>query len=284
MRTLTLFLTLLINVVLVLSGTVYKVTGTNGSSLNIRSGPGTGNKIVGKLKPNELIFATSVSGGWAKFYKGYVSASYLTAASGPSTVKTTANLNFRTGPGTNYSKITTIGKGSGVSYYGRDPFTSGWAVTNKGYASASYLSGSGGSSGSGSSGSSGSSGNSGNKSSNLKKAENAADYARNHAYRTTQHYCARFVANALQNAGFKFKRNNAACEYHTKGTLKGMGFKNISKPGSFKKGDIAVHGCNKSHEWGHIQIYDGKKWYSDFAQNSLNVFGKNPPPIYYYRV
>lgn len=276
MRTLSLFLGLLINAIYVLSGTVYKVSGiSSGSHLNIRSGPSTGNGIVGKLQNGELIFATSTTNGWAKFYKGYVSMQYLTGASSSGKVTTTANLNFRDGPGTNHSRLTTLSKGTSVNYYGRDPFTNSWAVTDKGYASSSYLSGSGGSSG-------GSSG--GNKSAALKKAEAAADYAKSKAHPKSTGWCAKYVANALQNAGFSFTRQGSACFYHTKGILKGMGFTNISKPGSLRKGDIAVHGCNGAHPHGHIQIYNGGKWYSDFAQNSVNVYSSNSPPVYYYRI
>ena len=34
------------------------------------------------------------------------------------------------------------------------------------------------------------------------------------------------------------------------------------------KGDVAVIGRSKSHPYGHIAIYDGQKWVSDFKQKS----------------
>jgi len=146
MKGLILFLALLINAVLVLSGTVYKVKVD--TSLNIRSGPGTNYKVVGSLKNGNLIYATDVSGNWAKFYKGYVSVKYLTKATDPSKYETTANLNFRRGPGTNNSIINTLKKGTTVNYYGRDPFVNKWAVTGNGYANTSYLKSKGSSGGS----------------------------------------------------------------------------------------------------------------------------------------
>jgi len=53
--------------------------------------------------------------------------------------------------------------------------------------------------------------NGGNKSANLRKAEAAADYAKSKAHPKSTGYCAKYVANALQNAGFKFTRQGSAC-------------------------------------------------------------------------
>ena len=101
MRSLSLLLTFLINTLCVLSGTVYKVTSIYSNfALNIRNGTGTNYGIVGSLHNNDLIYAISVSNGWAKFYKGYVSTTYLTKATGPTKYETNADLNFRTGPST----------------------------------------------------------------------------------------------------------------------------------------------------------------------------------------
>ncbi|OUM58434.1 hypothetical protein PIROE2DRAFT_64411 [Piromyces sp. E2] len=52
-------------------------------------------------------------------------------------VVTAEALNFRTGP--SQSIVTTLPKNTVVKVYGVDPFNSGWYVTNKGYASATYL-------------------------------------------------------------------------------------------------------------------------------------------------
>ena len=277
MRILLLFLILLFNILCVLSGKVYRVTGIHtNSALNIRSGAGTKYGIVGSLHNNDLIYATSVSNGWAKFYKGYVSTTYLANASAPVKYVTNADLNFRTGPSTRYSIIKTLSKGTTVNYYGRDPLTSGWAVTNNGYASANYLNKKTGSSII----------TPPNPSAALKKAQAASDYARKHALAKSIGYCLKYVDDALQyGGGFSYTRKNSACQMHTNGILKKLGFTlQSAKPGTLKKGDVAVHGCNSSHIHGHIQIYDGKTWYSDFKQANEYVYSSNPPPIYYYRI
>jgi len=276
MRILLLFLVFLYNTLSVLSGTVYRVTGIYSNSyLNIRSGAGTGYGVVGTLHNNDLLYVTSISNGWAKFYKGYVSSSYLAKASGPTKYTTNADLNFRTGPSTGYSIITTLKQGTAVNYYGRDPLTSGWAVTDNGYASANYLT-QGGSNPQPCT----------NCSDKLKKAQNASDYARNHALAKSISLCLKYVDDALQyGGGFSYTRKNGACQMHTDGVLKSLGFTLLSgKPNPLKKGDVAVHGCNNSHPYGHIQIYDGSTWYSDFKQTSEYVYSSNSPPIYYYRI
>lgn len=68
------------------AGSNYTVTA---SALNVRSGPGTGYKVVGTLKKGAQISAT-ISGSWAKITSGtytgrYVSKSYLSLNSGGST-------------------------------------------------------------------------------------------------------------------------------------------------------------------------------------------------------
>jgi len=119
----------------------------------------------------------------------------------------------------------------------------------------------------------------------LAKAQKAADYARTHAHPKSTGWCAAYVADALLASGFSFTRQASAYQYHTNGILKNIGFRlQSSKPNPLKKGDVAVHGSNGSHPHGHIQIYDGSKWYSDFVQNSEHVYASNEPPLYYYRI
>ena len=95
--------------------------------------------------------------------------------------------------------------------------------------------------------------------------------------------CAKYVANALEAGGFKFQRQGSAYMYHTNGILTKMGYNEISKPSSFKKGDITVTEKNKYHEHGHIAMYSGSQWISDFRQKSEFVYSSHQPPVHYYR-
>ena len=59
------------------------------------------------------------------------------------------------------------------------------------------------------------------------------------------------------------------------------GFKEVSKKNySPKTGDIVVIERSKKHIWGHIAIFNGKIWVSDFKQRSMNVYKKT----YLYKI
>lgn len=104
------------------------------TAVNVRSGPGTNHAILGVLRRGDLVTQTGpTQGGWAPVsYRGkqaWVSARYLQAgtvtsaaqpkASAPSsTARTTAALNVRTGPGTNFSVSTVLAKGVAVQLTG----------------------------------------------------------------------------------------------------------------------------------------------------------------------
>lgn len=91
--------------------------------------------------------------------------------------------------------------------------------------------------------------------------------------------CASYVASGLEAAGFKFKRTNSAKNYGV--PFEKAGFENIAEGGggsfpekySPRKGDVAVFDSydpiNKPH--GHIAIFNGNNWASDFDQlNSMD--------------
>ncbi len=103
--------------------------------VNVRTGPGTSYKVIGALDAGEQVKLTGYTGKWSQvIYNGrvaYVFTKYLTATApvGGSTVQpvqptesttlyTTANLNFRKGPGSKYGIIGTINAGTPVTYLG----------------------------------------------------------------------------------------------------------------------------------------------------------------------
>ena len=110
----------------------------------------------------------------------------------------------------------------------------------------------------------------------------AADYATSHAGSSSVGACAKYVANALQNAGFSFTRQRSAYMYHTNGTLSAMGFSQISG-GSPQKGDIYVEDRTNTHPDGHIAIYNGSNWVSDFIQKTDHVHRTDSGTNHYYR-
>ena len=62
-----------------------------------------------------------------------------------------------------------------------------------------------------------------------------------------------------------------------------MGYYEIEKPISYEKGDITVTENNTAHKYGHIAMWNGTKWISDFVQNSEYVYKQDQPTIHYYR-
>ena len=92
------------------------------------------------------------------------------------------------------------------------------------------------------------------------------------------------VVNALQVGGFNFPRQASPYMYRTNGVLNKIGYKEIAKSSSFQKGDITVTEQNSFHPHGHIAMYSGSKWISDFVQKNEFVFTSHQPPVHYFRL
>ena len=123
------------------------------TSLNFRSGAGTKYSIIGSIKKGTEVSVISESNGWSKINyngkTGYVSSDYLANKNGSSNtteavkykkIVNTSGLNFRTGPGTSYSKIATLSYGTEVGVISE---SNGWSKISYngkvGYVSSSYL-------------------------------------------------------------------------------------------------------------------------------------------------
>lgn len=113
---------------------------------------------------------------------------------------------------------------------------------------------------------------------------NAAEYITKNSHKKSKQACAKYVANALiYGGGFKFERQGSAYMYHSKGILKQIGYYEIPKPSTFKIGDITVTEKNFKHEHGHIALWNGNQWISDFKQKSEFVYSIAQPTVHYYR-
>ena len=106
-------------------------------------------------------------------------------------------------------------------------------------------------------------------------------FLRKNAHKKSVGYSAKYVADALEKAGFKFTRQTSGYLYHTKGILKKMGYRQIPK-GKPKTGDVYVQDKTPSHKHGHIAMFCGQ-WISDFFQKTDQVFNSDRGAIYYYR-
>lgn len=103
------------------------------SKMNIRTGPSTSNKKVGTVNSGEAVYATGITGTWAKLTNGY----YMSLSSCKFVAKTTTSVNYRTGPGTNYKKKGTYSKGKVITIHS---MKNGWAkISNGRWLSAKYI-------------------------------------------------------------------------------------------------------------------------------------------------
>ena len=105
------------------------------------------------------------------------------------------------------------------------------------------------------------------------KANKAADLITKNALTRSSGYCAKFVRKGLQEAGYDLKTQAHAYQYNN-GALTDAGFSKVdpSKDG-LQKGDVMVIPAQGKHKSGHIQVYNGKQWVSDFKQKSVNPWG-----------
>ena len=110
----------------------------------------------------------------------------------------------------------------------------------------------------------------------------ACTFLRKNDHKKSVGFAGKYVADALQYGGFKFTRQSSSYQYHKNGILRKMGFREIPK-GKPKTGDIYVQDNNKTHKHGHIAMYCGNQWVSDFFQKNDQVFKTDPGAIHYYR-
>lgn len=121
---------------------------TQSTSLNVRSGAGTGYSRVATVNKDSYVTLVSLNNGWwyvkyADGKYGYCNSDYIFVLSeNVKTVKTTyGNLSVRSGPSTSYSIVSKIPSGNKVAVLSE---SDGWAKilyngSSIGYVSATYL-------------------------------------------------------------------------------------------------------------------------------------------------
>lgn len=115
------------------------------ANLNMRTGPGTTYSVIRVIPKGAAVTVLSMSGGWARVSysgsTGYSSTAYLTSSVASSDIRiTTEELNLRSGPGTSYSILAVMPKGSKVTVLS---VSGSWARViyngKTGYAHTGYL-------------------------------------------------------------------------------------------------------------------------------------------------
>ena len=99
--------------------------------------------------------------------------------------------------------------------------------------------------------------------------DKTVDYITNHAETHSTHMCAGYVVMAMWSGRCPIGPIVLPAYAYNK-ILPQIGFDEIPLKGySPQKGDISVLPRNSKHPFGHIAVYDGNQWVSDFKQKSL---------------
>lgn len=102
-----------------------------------------------------------------------------------------------------------------------------------------------------------------------------ATYATRNGLDKSAKSCALYVRRALQAAGYKVTPQPSAYMYNN-GEMAKLGFKNIPTTNYRPQvGDVVVFNRTPKNPHGHIQIYSGSQWISDFKQSGMMIYGEN---------
>lgn len=103
----------------------------------------------------------------------------------------------------------------------------------------------------------------------------AAEYATKAMHSSSLGECAYYVRQAINAGGIPGSWGDAY-QYLEKGSdglnpLERNGFNLIDYNQGLQVGDIGVLNATKDHPYGHIQMWNGKQWVSDFGQNPYKM-------------
>ena len=99
--------------------------------------------------------------------------------------------------------------------------------------------------------------------------EEDARYATEHAEKKSVGMCALYVRKAIIAGGIPLYVGSDAWSY--KYTLPILNFHQVGKETEREVGDIVVFQPIGGRKYGHIAIWNGKQWVSDFKQRNLIV-------------
>ena len=99
------------------------------------------------------------------------------------------------------------------------------------------------------------------------QTQKMAEFATARALKSSSGRCAQYVSDAMIHAGYKITRGNA--DTYIERALIPAGFKMIPWGTSPQVGDIVHWSRSPKHRYGHIQIWNGRNWISDFVQNRI---------------
>ena len=110
-----------------------------------------------------------------------------------------------------------------------------------------------------------------------------ANYADQHAEKGSLGKCAAYCRRAFEAGGVDTSGHPIDAKDWGPTLLKN-GATVISPDGyTPSKADVAVFNGSDAHPHGHIAVYDGKQWVSDFKQRNMSPYRTGAPPVTIYR-
>lgn len=117
------------------------------------------------------------------------------------------------------------------------------------------------------------------------RVDDAVRHLIDHAQPASTSDCARFTRQAIAAGGVNLTNTNSAKDYGP--SLVGAGFVGLNYcPARYLPGDVVVIQAIARHPHGHMAMYDGSRWVSDFIQRSMypgSAYGRDQPEYVVYR-
>jgi hypothetical protein len=121
----------------------------------------------------------------------------------------------------------------------------------------------------------------------LDKSE-LSDWMDAHALTRSSHHCALYCRLGMEAAGLNTADRPQSGDAGDYGPfLLRHGAQAISQDSYVPQvGDVVVFDKTSQHPFGHIEMYDGHRWVSDFMQHSLSPYrdSNSAPPFTIYRI
>ena len=96
--------------------------------------------------------------------------------------------------------------------------------------------------------------------------DSAVTYLDHHAASHSTGHCAQYVREAIEHGGIVLERHASAKDYGR--SLEFAGFHEVAHH-DYKRGDVVVIQPIPGHPHGHMAMFDGEHWVSDFKQRTL---------------
>jgi hypothetical protein len=109
-----------------------------------------------------------------------------------------------------------------------------------------------------------------------------------HALTRSSHHCAMYCRMGMEAAGLNTADRPQTGDAGDYGPFLLRHGAQVIPPESYvpQVGDVVVFDKTSQHPSGHIEMYDGHRWVSDFMQNSFSPYrdAENTPPFTIYRL